>query len=124
MSDWQERPLEELASWHSGGTPKTSIKEYWNGDIPWISAASLQNFFINSADRNVTQRGVQNGTRLVPKGTTIFVVRGMSLMKEFRIGIALREVAFGQDCKALIPAEGVDPYFLAYRHQRPHRCYL
>jgi type I restriction enzyme S subunit len=35
-------------------------------------------------------------------------------MSEFRVGITVREVAFGQDCKALIPNEGVDPFFLAY----------
>jgi len=38
----------------------------------------------------------------------------MSLMNEFRIGITTREVGFGQDCKALIPTESIDPYFLAY----------
>ncbi|WP_373872559.1 hypothetical protein [Aeromonas caviae] len=24
--------------WSSGGTPKKDLPEYWNGDIPWISA--------------------------------------------------------------------------------------
>jgi type I restriction enzyme S subunit len=38
----------------------------------------------------------------------------MSLMSEFKIGITVREVAFGQDCKALIPNQGIDPFFLAY----------
>jgi len=60
----------------------------------------------------VTVLGAQNGTRLVPKGAIIFVVRGMSLTSEFRIGIAQREVAFGQDCKALIPNPGVESHVL------------
>jgi type I restriction enzyme S subunit len=37
----------------------------------------------------------------------------MSLKSEFRIGVSQREVAFGQDCKAIIPAEGIDGTFLA-----------
>lgn len=27
----------------SGGTPKTNVKEYWNGDIPWISIKDFVN---------------------------------------------------------------------------------
>lgn len=37
----------------------------------------------------------------------------MSLKTEFRVGITRRRVAFGQDCKAIIPAPDVDPLFLA-----------
>ncbi len=114
MSDWPTVRLGDLAQWLSGGTPNTAESSYWGGDIPWISAASLREFFIASSDRNVTTEGAANGTRLVPPGTTIFIVRGMSLMSEFRIGITTREVAFGQDCKALIPGQGIDPTFLVY----------
>jgi type I restriction enzyme S subunit len=41
-------------------------------------------------------------------------VRGMSLKTEFRVGITQRPVAFNQDIKALVPREGIDPYYLAY----------
>jgi len=51
---------------------------------------------------------------MVPEGTTIFVVRGMSLKSEFRIGIAMKPMAFGQDCKALRARDGIDGRFLAY----------
>lgn len=114
MSEWAMVPLHQLARWLSGGTPRTSVAEYWCGEIPWISAASLQTFYIRASHRNVTQLGAENGTRVVPPGTTIFVVRGMSLVSEFRVGVTKVEVAFGQDCKALVPYGGVDPYFLAY----------
>ncbi|MBP1160236.1 type I restriction enzyme S subunit [Rhodococcus sp. PvR099] len=38
----------------------------------------------------------------------------MSLKTEFRMGITDRVLAFGQDCKALEPSDGIDPLFLAY----------
>lgn len=94
--------LSEVGKWLSGGTPSTSNPAYWDGNVPWISAASLKSFFVSASDRNVTAAGAANGTRLVPKGAILFVVRGMSLKTEFRIGVAQREVAFGQDCKAII----------------------
>jgi type I restriction enzyme S subunit len=109
---WREVALEDTAKWMSGGTPKTSESSYWNGDIPWISAASLKSPWLDNSERKLTRLGAENGTRLVPPGTIIFVVRGMSLTSEFRVGLTQREVAFGQDCKALIPHPGIDPVVL------------
>ena len=111
--DWEVLTLGDCADWYSGGTPKTSIPEYWNGDIPWITASSLHDFYIRDSERRVTPLGLENGTRLMPKDTILFVVRGMSLKTEFRVGISRCPVAFGQDCKALIPKEGIAPLFLA-----------
>ena len=116
---WSELALGDTAKWFSGGTPRTSEPSYWGGDIPWISAASLKMPWLYESERSVTELGAQNGTRLVPKGSILFVVRGMSLTTEFRVGVAQREVAFGQDCKALIPHRGIDSatLFLAIRAQ-------
>ena len=113
-TDWRSIPLAHAGRWLSGGTPLTSNVLYWEGEIPWISAASLKDFRIRDSDRRLTALGAAAGTRVVPKGTVLFVVRGMSLKSEFRIGITDREVAFGQDCKAIVAAPGVDARFLAY----------
>jgi len=113
-SSWTVIPLGECGEWYSGGTPDTGMTAYWNGDIPWISASSLHDFYIRDSERRVTQLGLENGTRLMPAQTILFVVRGMSLKTEFRVGIAQRPVAFGQDCKAIIVRAGIDPTFLAY----------
>ena len=106
-------PLRDAGTWLSGGTPFTDEPRYWDGDIPWISAASLKDFHISRSDRCITELGARAGTRLVPPGTVLFVVRGMSLKTEFRVGITERQVAFGQDCKAILPAPGIDGKFLA-----------
>lgn len=112
--DWRGVSLGAAATWYSGGTPRTTSPEYWGGTIPWISAASLDDFHVSESNRRVTELGAASGTRLVPEGTVLFVVRGMSLKSEFKIGITRRVVAFGQDCKALIPRPNIDGLFLAY----------
>lgn len=112
-TEWPSQPLGDLALWLSGGTPRTSEPLYWGGDIPWITSGSLTDFYLYDSDRRLTEEGVANGSRLVPEGSILFVVRGMSLKSEFRIGIAKRPLAFGQDCKALVPKDGIDPLFLA-----------
>lgn len=114
---WRSLPMGQSSRWLSGGTPSTTEPSYWDGDIPWISALSLKSPWITDSERKVTRLGVEHGTRVVPRGTVIFVVRGSSLDTEFRIGLTQREVAFGQDCKALLAADGIDPVmlFLAIR---------
>lgn len=112
-SGWSVTTLGTCASWYSGGTPRTSVPEYWDGDIPWITASSLHEFQIQDSERRITPLGLENGSRLVPTNSILFVVRGMSLKTEFRVGIARRPVAFGQDCKALVADDNMDPLYLA-----------
>lgn len=107
-------PLQHCGQWFSGGTPSTGEAKYWGGNIPWITASSLHDFQIKTSERMITELGLLNGSRLVPKGSILFVVRGMSLKTEFRVGIAQNAVAFGQACKAIIPDKKLDPLFLAY----------
>ncbi len=110
---WPSRPLKDCAVWYSGGTPNKGTVAYWGGPIPWISAKSLTRFIADSNDR-VTEEGARTGTRLVPTDSILFVVRGMSLKSEFRVGIAMRQVTFNQDLKALVAVDDVLPRYLLY----------
>lgn len=106
--------LRDCGRWLSGGTPDTENPSYWGGDIPWITSSSLKGRYLDRSLRQLTKEGVASGSRLVGPGTLIFVVRGMSLKNEFRVGISTRPLAFGQDCKALVPAEGIDSKYLLF----------
>ena len=106
--------LRDCGRWLSGGTPHTGTLSYWGGEIPWITASSLKGRALSQSKRTLTPAGAEAGSRIVPRQTILFVVRGMSLKKEFRVGMAVRPVAFGQDCKALVPADGVDPKYLLF----------
>lgn len=112
-ADWNEVRLGDCGRWLSGGTPSTKNPDFWDGDIPWISGKSLRTHYLRDSDRRVTTLGAANGSRIAPEGATLMVVRGMSLQTEFRSGIAMRALAFGQDCKAIIPRQGIDAHFLA-----------
>lgn len=111
---WPLRQLKDCAVWYSGGTPNKSRAEYWGGSIPWISARSITNFFITDSEDRVSEAGARNGTRMVPADSILFIVRGMSLKSEFRMGITTQPVTFNQDLKALVAVDGVLPSFLAY----------
>ncbi|KQO36517.1 restriction endonuclease subunit S [Aeromicrobium sp. Leaf245] len=111
---WEISALGATARWLSGGTPSTTVAAYWDGEIPWITSGTLTSMLLDRSDRMLTELGAANGTRLVERDALLFVVRGMSLAKEFRVGIAESRLAFGQDVKALIASPGVEPLFLAF----------
>jgi type I restriction enzyme S subunit len=67
---------------------------------------------IHRTTLNVTTEAIDAGSRMVPAGTILAVVRGMSLAKEFRVGIAARAVAFNQDLKAIANERDVEALFL------------
>lgn len=119
-SGWNRSALANCASFLSGGTPSKSRADYWQGHIPWISSGELTAMRVYDSSLHLTEEGSEAGSRLVPRETTLVVVRGMSLAKEFRMGMVSREVAFNQDLKALVARPGVDPYLLFHslREQR------
>ena len=77
---WEVSSLDRLIDLTGGGTPKTSIEEYWNGDIPWFSVVDAPNdsdVFVVDTEKHVTQLGIDNSsTKLLRAGTTIISARG------------------------------------------------
>ena len=110
---WSRVELGEIVQFKSGGTPNRSNINYWNGDIPWISAKDLKSFNLATSLDTLTQSGAAEVT-LAPLGAILVLVRGMGLFKDLPLGIATRPLAFNQDIKALIPKPNVDPRFLGY----------
>ncbi len=71
--------LSEVMELIGGGTPKTTISEYWNGNIPWLSVKDFNNDFrfVYSTEKTITELGLQNSsTKLLQKGDVIISARG------------------------------------------------
>jgi type I restriction enzyme S subunit len=98
----------------SGGTPDRSRGELWSGEIPWLSAKDLKGFYASDSLEKVTALGSKSGTRLVPAGTILILVRGMTLLKDVPVALATTSITFNQDLKALRPGTGIVSAYLAY----------
>jgi type I restriction enzyme S subunit len=79
-----------------------------------VSAKDLKLFRLHDAQDHVTPEAIQAGSRLVPKGAIFLLVRGMTLHNDVPICVAMREMAFNQDIKGLLPKSGIDGNFLTY----------
>ncbi|WP_410507423.1 restriction endonuclease subunit S [Methanosarcina hadiensis] len=77
---WGVGNILDYADLLSGGTPKTSISEYWDGGIPWVSAkdvTSSNGTFILTTERTITHKGIEkSNAKLLPKLTTVVTARG------------------------------------------------
>ena len=121
-SEW--RPLGEFVSLASGNTPSKSNPEFWGGTVPWVSAKDMSDFWLEDAEDHLTALGVENASRIVPAGTVLMLVRGMTLHNRVPICRVATDVAFNQDVKAVLPKEGLCarflPYLLVGNHDRLH----
>ncbi|MCD6533406.1 MAG: restriction endonuclease subunit S [Deltaproteobacteria bacterium] len=117
---WKEYRLGDLTDWYSGGTPSKKRDEYWNGDIPWISASSMYGSRYSDSKLKITEEGLKAGSKIVPEDTVLLLVRGSSLHQRIPVGISLRPVSFNQDVKGIrikdnvLKDEILDPWFLLY----------
>ncbi len=75
--DWVEMKLGERANFFSGGTPLTSIREYYNGNINFITSSELNKTKINEVSNFITSKGLQNSaSKLVSEGTVLVALYG------------------------------------------------
>ncbi|EOH3002926.1 restriction endonuclease subunit S [Salmonella enterica subsp. enterica serovar Derby] len=110
---WVATQIGDIAKFSSGGTPSKQNANFWGGDKPWISGKDLKTHFIETSIDTLTDEGFQIAKR-APAGASLILVRGMTLLKDFPVGFAIREVAFNQDLKALVPNKNIDGLFLSF----------
>lgn len=110
---WQATQIGDVATFSSGGTPSKQTAEYWGGGEPWISGKDLKSHYLSRSIDTLTEKGFATAKK-APQGASLILVRGMTLLKDFPVGYASREVAFNQDIKALVPKKNVDGLFLSF----------
>lgn len=79
MKEWKEYKLSDLCELIGGGTPKTSVPEYWNGNIPWLSVTDFNTGrkYCFDAEKKITEKGLkESSTKILKKGQIIISARG------------------------------------------------
>ena len=111
---WLETTLGEVINIIGGGTPKTKIPEYWDGEIPWLSVVDFNNDnrWVSTTEKSITELGLKkSSTKLLNVGDIIISARGtVGAMAQLK-----REMAFNQSCYGIKEVEDVsDKDFLFY----------
>lgn len=112
-SEWKQIPIIECIDLIGGGTPKTSVAEYWDGDIPWLSVKDFNNDYrhVYSTEKHITEAGLNNSsTKLLQKDDIIISARGTV----GEMAMIPFPMAFNQSCYGIRAKDGINSTFLYY----------
>lgn len=100
---WEWVRLSYIGEIVGGGTPKTEVPSYWDGDIPWLTPADMKNVmsrYVKNGERFITEEGLANSSsRLMPKGTVLYSSRAPIGY----IAISENDICTNQGFKSVVP---------------------
>lgn len=94
-----------------GGTPSTKHKEYYDGNIPWVTVRDMKSRYLTETERTITPLGVEHSaTNIIPKGNIILATR-VGLGKVCQLTF---DAAINQDLRGLLLKPGVNADYLYF----------
>ncbi|MDR0563353.1 MAG: restriction endonuclease subunit S [Azoarcus sp.] len=110
---WEQRKVGEIAvDTYGGGTPNTSVREYWDGDIPWIQSSDLTDGILSGAtvNKRISKAGLmKSAAKLVPANSIAIITRvGVGKLAFMRF-----QYAASQDFLSLSRLKA-EPWFCTY----------
>lgn len=112
--EWEIKVIGEVSKIINGGTPKTSVKEYWEGDINWITPkdlGKLKGVYVSETPRKISKLGLQKSSaRLFKENSIILSTRAP-------IGhLAINQVPMStnQGCRGIVPNSNLNVNYLFY----------
>jgi type I restriction enzyme, S subunit len=82
---WTWVTLDDVASWPSGGTPKSTEPRYYDGEIPWLIIGDLNDGVVTSSARTITPLGLENSSAKYVEAAAVMIALYGSIGK---LGIA------------------------------------
>jgi type I restriction enzyme S subunit len=112
LEGWKKKSAFELLDILSGGTPKTDIGDYWDGEIPFYTPKDANSsVVVYKTEKHVTERGLKAcNSALYPRGTLFITARGTV----GKLNLAGRAMAMNQSCYALVAHPPITQEFLYF----------
>ena len=98
--EWVTKSINDLAVVIGGGTPDTTVKSYWDGEIQWFTPSEIgKNKYVDSSLRTITEEGLNNSSaKLLPPNTILLSSRATI----GECSLSLRECATNQGFQSLV----------------------
>ena len=72
--DWEQRKVSETAEIAAGGTPSTSVSEYWEPkEVPWLSSGEVHKKYVTYTDDMISKLGLSNSSAKMIKENSILI---------------------------------------------------
>ena len=99
--NWEWVRLGDVCNASSGKTPSTSQKEFWNGNVLWVTSKDVKQKYIDSTQICLSDLGASS-MQLYPPKTMIIVGRSGILRHSLPVAILKKSATVNQDLKALV----------------------
>ena len=112
--DWEVKRLGELGEIITGGTPSTSIPNYWGGDIRWMSSGEVHQKRIRDVEGRITNEGYAvSSATMLPVGSIVVALAGQGKTRG-TVAITECELCTNQSIGAILPDCACDSEYLYY----------
>ena len=112
--EWSKQQLGDICNIVNGGTPSTSIAEFWNGKILWCTPTDITSCstkYIYTTESKITESGLKaSSATLLPKGALLLCSR--ATIGEVRI--AGNTICTNQGFKSLVVHQNISNEWLYY----------
>lgn len=120
-SSWEVTTLEPnksagfISRVESGGTPRTTVDDLWDGDIPWLTPKEItrgrNGIYVSNTERNITEKGLSTSSaKLMPAGTVMLSKRA----PVGAVAIAAVPMATNQGFLNFVCGQKLLPAYFAY----------
>lgn len=100
---------------YSGGTPSTTHKEYWNGDLPWLSSGETSQRFVYTTEKFITKEGVQKSSTKYAKRNSIVMASAGQGHTRGQVSFLMNDMYINQSVLVFEPEVSiVNPLYLYY----------
>ncbi len=101
MKLYPTKKLGEVCEIITGGTPKTSVKDFYGNEFLWAGPSDLdQGVFVTKTNKRLSKKGFrESGIRIIPKNSIMMSCIGYI----GKVGIANEEMATNQQINTFVP---------------------
>lgn len=115
QGEWEVKRLGDLADVRSGGTPSTSVPQFWDGDVPWCTPTDITALdgrkYLSDTRRMITVSGLKSSSaEMIPARSIVMTSR--ATIGECAINTV--PVSTNQGFKSFVPFDATDVEFLYY----------
>ena len=112
--DWEIKPIGEFSEVRTGGTPSTKNKEFWNGNIKWMSSGEIHHKFVYDTEKKITQKGMESSNaKILPENSVVVALNGQGKTKG-TVAILKVPATCNQSLACIIPSKDVVNYLYLF----------
>ncbi len=102
--EWEEKTVDQIsANVTAGGTPSTTVKNYWGGNIRWMNSGELNHKKVYEVRGRITEEGLRNSsTKFIPERSVLIGLAGQGKTRG-TVAMNMVELCINQSIAAIFP---------------------